>query len=307
MQRVTELSSIYQSSLKNESAQYIQKYNLKPESLQSQPAKLSRESPTADEIFQVAFEAWETTAKNAGFPPPDVEQVQFALSVGPQDAIVSGFEWASDEKEVLELLNSYREQIRIKRELLWQGIDVSSESSASAEAKESVPMFEVVPNAAKWLKSLLDVEMSCGIVSYLDRDQVDILLEEAGLADLIAPDKRVSASNGYKRDNYQMLGAALRLERRPDHCVVFDSSPYSAVAAHDNEMQSVCLIGPYPRYELLSTDLAASSFDDLTAMNIRRLFGERVYDQPMEETEAAQPDTRKKQKTLYWAEEKCCT
>jgi hypothetical protein len=35
----------------------------------------------------------------------------------------------------------------------------------------------------KWLKSLLDVEMSCGIVSYLDRDQVDILLEEAGLAD----------------------------------------------------------------------------------------------------------------------------
>jgi hypothetical protein len=52
----------------------------------------------------------------------------------------------------------------------------------------------------KWLKSLLDVEMSCGIVSYLDRDQVDILLEEAG-AGLIAPDKRVSASSGYKRDN----------------------------------------------------------------------------------------------------------
>jgi hypothetical protein len=38
-------------------------------------------------------------------------------------------------------------------------------------------------------------------------------------------------------------------------------------------------------------------------MNIRRLFGERVYDQPLEEVEAAQPDTRKRQKTLYWAEE----
>jgi beta-phosphoglucomutase-like phosphatase (HAD superfamily) len=301
-QRVTEISSIYESSLKNESAQYIQKYNLKPESMPSRPA-LSRESPSADEIFQVAFEAWESTAKNAGFPPPDVEQVQFALSVGPEDAIVSGFEWASDEKDVLELLNSYKEQIRIRRDRLWQGIEGSGDSSGSTEAKEAVPMFEVAPNAAKWLKSLLDVEMSCGIVSYLDRDQVDILLEEAGLADLIAPDKRVSANSGYKRDNYQMLGAALRLERRPDHCVVFDSSPDSAVAAHDNDMRSVCLIGPYPRYELLTTDLATSSFDDLTAMNIRRLFGERVYDQPLEETEAAQPDTRKKQKTLYWAEE----
>jgi hypothetical protein len=28
-------------------------------------------------------------------------------------------------------------------------------------------------------------------------------------------------------------------------------------------------------------------------MNIRRLFGERVYDQPMEEVEAAQPDTER--------------
>jgi beta-phosphoglucomutase-like phosphatase (HAD superfamily) len=303
IQRVIELSSIYESSLKNESAQYIQKYNLIPESMPSRPAELSRESPSADEIFQLAFDAWEATAENAGFPPPDVEQVQFALSVGPEDAIVSGFEWASEEKDVLELLNSYKEQIRIRRDKLWQGIEGSGGSSGSAEANESVPMFEVVPNAAKWLKSLLDVEMSCGIVSYLDRDQVDILLEEAGLADLIAPDKRVSASSGYKRDNYQMLGAALRLERRPDHCVVFDSSPDSAIAAHDNDMRSVCLIGPYPRYELLSTDLTTSSFDDLTAMNIRRLFGERVYDQPLEEVEAAQPDTRKRQKTLYWAEE----
>jgi hypothetical protein len=54
--------------------------------------------------------------------------------------------------------------------------------------------------------------------------------------------------------------------------------------------------GPYPRYELLS--ITTSSFDDLTAMNIKYLESD-VYDQPME-VEAAQPDTKDK-KTLYWA------
>lgn len=299
-QRVTEISSVYERVLKNESAGYILKYNLKPES--SQPAELPRQSPTADEIFTIAFEAWVSTAENAGFPPPDVDQVQFALSVGPEEAIVSGFGWASDENDVLELLKSYKEEISVRRDRLYQGIEGFGDSSEPAE-DASIPMFRVVPNAVKWIKSLLDVEMQCGIVSYLDRDQVDILLQQAGLAELITPDKRVSASSGYNRDRYQMLGAALRLERRPDHCIVFDSSPYSAVAAHDNDMRSVCLIGPYPRYELLTADTTTSSFDDLTAMNIRRLFGERVYDQPMAEIEVAQPDTRRKTKTLYWAEE----
>ena len=69
-------------------------------------------------------------------------------------------------------------------------------------------------------------------------------------------------------------------------------------------MRSVAMVGPYPRYELLAADTSASSFDELTAMNIRRLFGERVSDQPMFEQQNTQPDTTKRTKTKYkWADD----
>ena len=65
-------------------------------------------------------------------------------------------------------------------------------------------------------------------------------------------------------------------------------------------MQSVSLIGPDPRYELLSSDTTANSFEDLTAMNIRRLFSERVYDQPLVESAQNQPEKRAITKTRFF-------
>jgi beta-phosphoglucomutase-like phosphatase (HAD superfamily) len=221
--------------------------------------------------------------------------VQFALSVGPEEAVRTGFEWTTDAEQVSSLVESYKSELGRK----WQGR--APEISASAEdTKESFPDFQVMPGARKCVQSLLDNEMQCAVVSYLDRDQVEILLEQAGLDDLITPDKRVSASNGYVTDNDQLLGAALRVERRPDHCVVFDTTPYASAAAHDVKMQSVSFIGPFPRYDLLSADSTTSSFEEMTAMNIRRLFGERIYDQPQTENIQAQPGTDRKTKTKYF-------
>ena len=134
----------------------------------------------------------------------------------------------------------------------------------------------------------------------MNRQQLDVLLEVCGLSHLFSDDKRVTSSNSYGRETDQLLGAALRVERRPDHCVVFDSSPNSALAAHDVEMRSVGVIGSFPRYELLAADSTASSFDELTAMNIRRLFGERVYDQPMVDMQQADPEKVSKTKTKFF-------
>ena len=58
---------------------------------------------------------------------------------------------------------------------------------------------------------------------------------------------------------------------------------YALINRYD--MRSVALVGAYPRYELLNADTSASSVDELTALNIRRLFGERVYDQPELDTQ----------------------
>jgi beta-phosphoglucomutase-like phosphatase (HAD superfamily) len=169
---------------------------------------------------------------------------------------------------------------------------------------DTSPPYTVIPGVSQWLQSLMDVEMPCGLISYLEREQVDVLLDQTGLAKFFPVDKRVTASNGYKIESQQMLGASLRVERRPDHCVVFDSSPESSIAAHDVDMKSVCIVGVYPMYELLSADSTARYLDELTAMNVRRLFGERVYDQPMVESIEERPDFRRQPttKTRFWEE-----
>ena len=226
------------------------------------------------------------------------------MSVGPEEAIVTGFRWTDNLQNATLIADEYREQIRLKR-LEWEneGYSMSSGGDDASNASDDIPAIVVLPGVSEWIKSLRDVDMACGVVSYLEKSQVDILLDYAGLSGFFPSDKRVSMTNGYSRDSQQLLGMALRIERRPDHCVVFDSSPMASVAAHEVEMRSVSLVGPYPRYELLSADSSASSFDELTAMNIRRLFGERVYDQPMLDIVQNQPEVNRKTKTAFWDED----
>jgi beta-phosphoglucomutase-like phosphatase (HAD superfamily) len=199
-----------------------------------------KQAPSADEIFQAAFDAWTVVARKAGFALPDYEQVQFAMSVGPEEAILVGFEWTNDPIEAATISQSYKDALQTYRSK-WQtggSSTFSSEAASPPKLKENeAPLCTVIPGAAKWVKSFLDNEMQCGMMSYLERDQVDVLLEYAGLSSLFGPDKRVTSTSGYNRERQQMLGVALRIERRPDHCVVFDASPYAAAEAHDVGMK----------------------------------------------------------------------
>jgi beta-phosphoglucomutase-like phosphatase (HAD superfamily) len=117
--------------------------------------------------------------------------------------------------------SSYKEQISIKlKEWERKGVTTKvAEGLAGQDASDKIPLVNIMPGVSTWVKNLRDVEMECGVTSYFDRDQVDVLLKYAGLTELFPQDK--SSSNGYVRESMQMLGAALRIERRPDHCVVF--------------------------------------------------------------------------------------
>jgi beta-phosphoglucomutase-like phosphatase (HAD superfamily) len=254
--------------------------------------------PSMDEIYKVAFNAWTVTAAKLNMPAPDDEQIQFAMTVGPEEAIATGFGWTDIPEQITRVAAIYKDEVgKLRKSWKTQTSDKFHQNSERTQAPQ---MIRINDGGAKWISSLLNVEMQCGIVSYLEHEQVDILMEQAGLAELIPPDKRVSSSNGYVTDKDQILGVALRLERRPDHCALFDTSPYASVAAHDVEMRSVSLITSFPRYELLSADMTTSSFDGLTAMNIRRLFGERVYDQPLADSQQIQPETQRRTKTKYF-------
>jgi beta-phosphoglucomutase-like phosphatase (HAD superfamily) len=304
---IQALFSTYNSALKDISQKYIRKYNLSsdvvlfPQQVAAAQVRRDDTNGGSSEVYQAAFDAWSAVARKNGLKMPDEDEILFALSVGPEEAVISGFEWASprDDAEVSRIVEAYKEELKSFRSK-WGGSEDGVRTPVAEASEENIPMFSVVPGAEKWVRSLLDVEMQCAVVSFMNREQVDVLLDVAGLSHLFSHDKRVTASNNYGRDVDQLLGAALRLERRPDHCVAFDASPYAAGAAHDVEMRSVSVIGPFPRYDLLSADSTAGSFEELTAMNVRRLFGERVHDQPMVDMQQADPEKRGKTRTKYF-------
>mmetsp|Transcript_3536 Transcript_3536/g.8414 ORF Transcript_3536/g.8414 Transcript_3536/m.8414 type:complete len:1230 (-) Transcript_3536:517-4206(-) len=320
-----EVTDSYRDALQQSTLEYMKRYGLSQEMQQDQSATsgVSSNSSTGvvtdDQIYRAVFDAWTNVAWKLGYSVPDQEQTLFAMTVGPEEAIIAGFKWTDDPESTRDIAKMYLDQIKLKRDdwhkkgysttTFTPALKTSSGGMGGAEdgsdnSRHQGPLIKITPGVQEWIQSLRAVEMGCGVVSFLEDDQLHILLEYAGLAEIFSPEVRVSHSSGYDRDSQQLLGAALRIERRPDHCVVFDTSPYSSSAAHEVEMRSVAMVGPYPRYELLAADTSASSFDELTAMNIRRLFGERVSDQPMFEQQNTQPDTTKRTKTKYeWADD----
>jgi len=217
---------------------------------------------------------------------------------------MGGFCWTESEEEAETIAKQYLNQIKAKRDdWLKKGYTTTVKIESTSNEKEDQPLVRAMPDVSDWIQALQAVEMGCGVVTYLEADQIDTLLKFAGLSELLPESTRVSNSNGYLRNSQQLLGGSLRIERRPDQCVVFDTSPVASVAAHEHDMRSVALVGAYPRYELLTADVSASSVDEFTALNIRRLFGERIYDQPELETQIMRPlDSGKQVKTkTQWA------
>ena len=303
------IETSFRDALKVSSQSLLQKlgYATSPQEAVDETIKAEKKPSTTipEDLYDAAYEAWNSVASRFRLPPPTTDQILYAMSVGPEDAIQFGFRWTDDEGNMAELLKSYREVIAEKRPN-WAPTE--SDDFGDSSAVDDIPLVQVSVGADKWIESLMDVEMECGVISHLTRSQMDKLLEYAGIADLIDPERRVPAASNSGRlfptvkhyfDSQQMLAAALRVERRPDHCVVIDASPGASLAARSVEMQSVAWIGSFPRYELLQADSTVSRLDELTAMNIRRLFGERIFDQPLLDQQQADPEIKKKIKTKF--------
>lgn len=134
---------------------------------------------------------------------------------------------------------------------------------------------------------LREVEMPCAIVSHLDSSQLDVILNATGLAEYFPPDRRVSSDSGYESERSELLGAALRVEQRPDQCIVFDNTPSSANEAHEVDMKSVSFVDHYPRYELLTSDLSVGYVGDLDLSSLVKLFDKREDLEPLLELDVS--------------------
>ena len=311
--KVQNIASTYREAMKKISDIYIKKKNIHVAAAPktSAPQETGPRAPTQDDIMRLQLEAWAQTAQKFSHEAPSIDDVQLAAFAGPDEAVRRVFKWTDDAAKTNEIIVAYKDITRtLSQELMsrfGQGVgssQISASSSASeADEEADLPLFQLQDGAVDWIQSLLDVELPCAVVSHLDQELLDVILEQTGLDRLFPQDKRVSASNFYASQSQEFLGAALRLERRPDYCAVFDTTPSSSAAAHEVDMQSVSRIGSYKNYDLLSADLTFKYFTQLQTQVLRGLFTDTKLDEPQTEIQDIKPETRTTTtKTRFWEE-----
>ncbi|XP_012091181.1 5-amino-6-(5-phospho-D-ribitylamino)uracil phosphatase, chloroplastic isoform X2 [Jatropha curcas] len=129
---------------------------------------------------------------------------------------------------------------------------------------------EPIEGLEEWLDAVARARIPCAVVSSLDRVNMIGALERMGLKKYFQA--IVSEEDGMESIAHRFLSAALKLDRKPSKCVVFEDDPRGITAAHNCTMMAVALIGAHPAYELVQADLAVASFNELSVINLRRLF-----------------------------------
>ncbi|KAI3767469.1 hypothetical protein L2E82_17601 [Cichorium intybus] len=66
----------------------------------------------------------------------------------------------------------------------------------------------------------------------------------------------VTEEDGMDSMAHRLLSAAVKLDRKPSKCVVFEDDPRGITAAHNCTMMAVGLIGAHPVYDLVQADMA---------------------------------------------------
>ena len=305
----------YKDAMKKISGVYIKKKNLQVKESVNSAQSFGREeaptAPTEEDILQLQLDAWTETARIFDRDPPNIDEVQLATFGSPFEAIMRVFKWTDDLQQSQDMGAIFQDQrTELSKKLMQRfnqgsrnGAEGGSNSPKKSEKDEvDLPLFALRDGAIDWLQTLQKVEMPCAMISYLERPQVDIILEQTGLANFFPPQQRVTATNAYRGEGNELLGAALRLERRPDHCSVFVSTPLSALAAHDSDMMSVAMIGIYPNYDLLAADMTAKYFYELRTQNLRGLFSEVRLDEPEIELQQNLKSAPRPFQTRYWEE-----
>lgn len=140
----------------------------------------------------------------------------------------------------------------------------------------------------EWLEALQTAGVPCAVASSLDRFNLLAALQRMGLYKYFQA--FITEEDGMDSMAHRFLSAAVKLDRPPLKCVVFEDDPRGIAAAHNCSMKAVALIGSHPAYELTQADLAVSSFSELSVINLRRLFANRgaefmdLQKQPSEKT-----------------------
>lgn len=151
-----------------------------------------------------------------------------------------------------------------------------------------------------WLDAVSTARIPCAVVSSLDRRNMIEALERMGLKKYFQA--IVTEEDGMESIAHRFLSAAVKLDRKPSKCVVFEDDPRGITAAHNCTMMAVALIGSHPAYDLVQADLAVASFNELSVINLRRLFahkGSTFMDLQKQITEKSPPKRKLTVDTIF--------
>ncbi|KAI8540192.1 hypothetical protein RHMOL_Rhmol09G0242800 [Rhododendron molle] len=198
------------------------------------------------------LKAWEQLASEEGKEiPGDGDAQRLLLYAGADHVLHKILLWEKEESE-LDRLTSRLSQLYYNNLL-----------------KLSEPM----DGLHQWLDAVYRSHIPCAVVSSLDRINMVEVLERMGLRKYFQA--IVSEEDGMESIAHKFLSAAVKLDRKPSKCVVFEDDPRGVTAAHNCTMMAVGLIGAHPAYVLGQADLAVASFNELSVINLRRLFAHK--------------------------------
>ncbi|KAL7500721.1 hypothetical protein ACHAWT_008705 [Skeletonema menzelii] len=275
----------------------------------SSPAVNNRVLPSDAEMSSMYNLAWSKLAAELDRKPPTADEVNRGiLGQDWEVAVKDIFGWSGDPDEVYDIVVAYDKILQADYKILLAkyGVDLDKidEEDEQSLFGLNYPDVSVKEGIRDWLDTIREVDMSCALVSHLDSDQLDVILEATGLAEYFPPERRVSSEANYSA-RAEYLGAALRAEQRPEQCVVFDNTPMSATIAHDLMMKNIAFVDHYAKYELLTADVSFGYASDLELMDIAKIFeGKREDNEPMLELDVSSglQKQQRKLRTAFWDE-----
>jgi len=314
-----DVGNAYRKYLKQETKKWISKGGVAPtvavprkefDSLIPKEEEKKPYSPTSDDILNLKRKAWESAVSSSGvnLTPPTMDEIQVIEFAGLEKA-PSIFKWNTTPEQFNSIVNIYREELKtLTQELISKVEDEIASEETPEEDEDSVldlKPFALKPGVQSWLSALVDINVPCAIISDMERDVVNKILNRMNLSHFFPEENRICSNAEYDSDLQKMLGGALRLERRPDHCVVFSATPQSALACTEAEMKNVAIVNPYPFYELTRADMTVRDFGSIGIRNLKNIFSVVATEEPLEQVEVEGPRIGRVTmlKTRYWDED----
>ncbi|GAB2299394.1 hypothetical protein Dimus_033465 [Dionaea muscipula] len=227
-----------------------------------------RHAMKPDEAFGLIF-SWDNVVANTR---------ALKLNAWRQLAAEGGLEIPDDDVTQRRLLHAGADFV-MNKILFWEKSESESEtlklrlSQLYYENLQSID--KSLEGLVDWLEAVKKAHIPCAVVSSLDRKNMVRALEKIGVKEYFQA--IVGEEDGMESIAHRFLSAAVKLDRKPSKCVVFEDDPRGVAAAHNCTMMAVALIGAHPAYELVQADLAVGSYSELSVINLRRLFAQRGF------------------------------